>query len=564
MAKKEILNIEIAERLVKVCVCEKKKNSQYISQRFMFQTPAGAVNDGHITDTGAVSAALRAELEERGIRCTQAVFSLISGRVGTREVNLPPVKDNRIKAIVEANVSEYFPVDMSKYHVSYAVQERIEKGDNAGVRLLVMIVPLQILEGYFEVAHEVGLTVQAIDYSGNSVYQTLRRMSNEEMTMYVDIECTTSSVSVLQNGKQLLQRTFTNGVDDLLSAHSNAAGHDGDAYLVALRELSNENGERFLSADETREALSRLVSNIVRIVDYFNSNNWETPVEKLVLTGCGCDVRGLREMVADATSLDTSTLKHIERVKAPGDIGEPLAHYLACIGSNIAPVDFVPPQYAEVKKKGMDLSIDFEQIGTVVLVLGAVMGVALSGWALIDFYSAKGDHRELQAQVDELAYVEDIYNEYTAYTAYADGLAALYALTENPNKDLVAFIGELEVKMPAALTVLSAGFSTTGVNMNMTVSSKEEAAMVISQLRTFDSLSAVEVSGVAEGADQAGTPQVSFAVNCTYGENPWLAGPEAAEEPPPQPPVEEPAEQPPAEAAEELTPAETAPEQEGV
>ena len=81
----------------------------------MFQTPPEAVMDGEIHDLEAVAAAVKDNLRNAGIKNRKVVFTISSARIATREVILPPIRDNKIKPIIEANASDYFPVDMSNY-----------------------------------------------------------------------------------------------------------------------------------------------------------------------------------------------------------------------------------------------------------------------------------------------------------------------------------------------------------------------------------------------------------------------------------------------------------------
>ena len=46
MAK--VLNIEVGDRVTKICVSEKNKKGYQISNSFLMQTPVGAVRDGQI------------------------------------------------------------------------------------------------------------------------------------------------------------------------------------------------------------------------------------------------------------------------------------------------------------------------------------------------------------------------------------------------------------------------------------------------------------------------------------------------------------------------------------
>ena len=72
----------------------------------------------------------------------------------------------------------------------------------------------------------------------------------------------------------------------------------------------------------------------------------------------------------------------------------------------------------------------------------------------------------------------------------------LRSLEETPNAQLVAFFEELEEKMPSQILLLSAVCTPESVSMNVTVPGLEEAAVVLSQLRSFKSLSQVNVSGI--------------------------------------------------------------------
>ena len=58
--------------------------------------------------------------------------------------------------------------------------------------------------------------------------------------------------------------------------------------------------------------------------------------------------------------------------------------------------------------------------------------------------------------------------------------------------------------------------------MSVTVGSYEDAATVISNLRSFESLSTVDVASVTRSTNEGGFTEVAFSLNCTYGLNPYL------------------------------------------
>ncbi|MEG0216145.1 MAG: pilus assembly protein PilN, partial [Hungatella sp.] len=95
-------------------------------------------------------------------------------------------------------------------------------------------------------------------------------------------------------------------------------------------------------------------------------------------------------------------------------------------------------------------------------------------------------------------------------------LTDLYQLTTTPNEELLAFIQEMEVKMPSQISVLTFHATPEGIDMNLETPSKETAAEVLMQFRTFESLSEVHSSGITETTDDAGKKTIEMDLIGTY------------------------------------------------
>lgn len=537
----KILNIEVGDRLTKVCVSIQKGKTYQIRNSFMFLTPEGAVSDGQISTTDALAGRLAGELRERGLGdIKNAVFALTSGKVATREVMLPPVKDSRLKDVVRTNAADYFPVDLTKYHVTYAMLERIDKGEDSGCRVLVYAAPLQLLEPYFILAGKAGLTVKAVDFSGNSQFQALRSISSEAVTMYVNVDCTNSCVTFIGGGKFLMQRAFTFGGDELIMSYLNSVGETTGSFLSALRECSADEPQFLkdgvMAPSDVTEGLSRLVGNIIRSSDYFNSNHWDQLVERVVLTGPCSRLVGLREMVANGTGLDTSYLDDIPDIDAFANSTESASFYISCIGSSIAPLDMIPPQFRVDKKKQRKLKGRSENAqirdGLIICFLCLAAALALSFISISGYRQALSDKEAVEKQISDLAYVKDVYSAYVQYKAGAGALLQLDASIDSPNDQLTAFLNELEEKMPSDILLLSASCTRESAVMNVTVPDYSDIAVVLVQLRSFESLSDVKLGSAVEQTDEFGASFILFSLNCTYGANPYLTGanPYAAQE----------------------------------
>ena len=514
----KILSIELGDRLIKVC--ERGGAKSHVIKCFSILTPEGAMSDGQINDPAALGAVIKEALGKNGLGLRKkAVFVLQSGRVAAREVKLPPVRDNRLKGMVESNASEYFPVDMSKYHISYSVLERKDKGDDAFVKLMVLAVPLAMLEGYFLLAEAAGLQVENIDYAGTCRFRVLGHTKHEGVVMYVDVGCTTSDVLVMEGGKLLLQRSFPIGGDELVYAQMGADGKGDQDYPETLQKLSE--GESTLPPEIVVESLNRLTSNIVRIADYFNSNNWETPVEKLVLLGDCAALAGFRGHVEESVTYPVEVMGDLPGHTLGPKMAPLPSSYLACVGCPLERGGFLPENMGRQKKKAKSQS-ETLTLGILICAGCILVGGALSVTAWLNYRTAVSEQEAVQKEIAALEPARTLYLCYVDYEAAAAGFQTVYDAAETPNAHLTAFIAELEDKMPSEISVLSAVCTNETVSLNITVGSKEASALVIKQLRTFESLRDIAVGAVTENADDNGIVQVSFAATCYYGENLYI------------------------------------------
>ena len=517
----KLLNIEVGDRIIKVCLSARHGKAFQILDSFMFQTPDGAVSDGQIVRPDDVAQALTAELVSRGAQDVKnVIFTLSSAKVASREVMLPPVKDNRIKAVVETNASDYFPVDMSNYRVSHILLERIEGGETPGCRVLVMAAPVMLIDSYVRLAEAAGLQIEAIDSCGNSQYQVLRAIKNEGAVMYVDVNVTSTLVTFMNDGKMLLQRNFPAGGDELITAALRASGREDTEYLRTMRDAgSAEFLNGIMDADQQTECISRLVGGVVRSADFFKSDHTEVAVSRVVLMGTCSHLAGLREELQKEIEIETILLTDVTGVQFVANSAEGVSSYISCIGSLVAPLDLLPEEYraqSKKKKRQKEGEQDPVRTGVIIAAACAVLGIVLSLFAVGRYIVNANELKKTQARISELSYVQDIYNTYVSYANTDKSLDVVGAYAKDNNSRLSAFLTELEMKMPSSILVLSATCNEQGVTMNITAPGFAEAGVVLSQLRTFDSIDVIKVSAVNETKDDKGVTTATFSVACNY------------------------------------------------
>ena len=533
------LSIEAESTQIRVGEVEISGRKGRMLQCFCVPVPQGSVEDGQIRDTKGLGELLRQQLNERGIRTKKAWFVTGSTRIASREVQIPLVKKSRIQSIIEANATDYFPIDVTKYVMSYIILgitgEKGKKGEEAEqkkaadqerqYRLMVYASPKAISTAYYEFAQSAGLTLSGITFTGNTVYQTVQEEYTSGAHILIKVELENTGISIIRDGKLSFQRNINYGIESAVET-IRSFPQFGDRLEVqdALQLLSEKkwiypslDGEIGEEPDtvksEVTESLRYLVGNISRIMDYYISRNGDVNFESIVLCGMGGQVQGLTELLTQELGQKVELLTKIVRYSVPDtNKNEGLFLYIAVMDPVKSGLNLMEKTGRKQKEVKETLSGAWVVFG-----VGALAAVALAVAGVGARIYQTHEQERLNQRIAEEQSIEDVYAAYNNAKSQYDNFQSMYAYTNTPNEGLEAFIQEMEEKMPSSITVET--FSSTGsqVSFSMRVASKSEAANTLIQLRTFDSLSSVTTTGIDEGED--GT--VTMSVTCTY-RNPAL------------------------------------------
>ena len=534
MAK--ILSIEVEASQVRVAEIEVRGKKGKIYNCFCIPAPQGAVEDGQIRDTKSLGEVLKEELSQRKIRTKKVYFATGSTRIASREVRIPFVKTNRIQSIVEANATDYFPIDVSKYVLSYSVidvesqKAEGEKEETKQYHLMVYAAPKAISAAYAEFAENAGLTMTGITYTGDSIYHSVRGEYAKGTHILVKIELKGTSITIIRDGELALQRNINYGVDSAVET-VRAFPEFGDRLDVneALEVLCSrrcinsaldmEPAEEAVSDEarmmetaraEVTESLRYLIGNISRIMDYYISRHTDAMFESIDCCGLGAEVKGLMQLLSNELGQQVNVLDKLENFAVPASAQDEDAYlYAAVLAPGTSGVNLMEKISRKKKEKKDTLS------GAIIIfAVGTVAGVVLTVAGYANRIYQQHEQDRLNQRITEESSIEDIYNAYNNAKSQYDNYENMYQYTNTPNEGLKNFIEEMEEKMPSDITVESFSSTGTQVSFSMRVTSKSAAANTIMQLRTFESLATVTTTGIDESED--GT--VSLSVLCTYSD----------------------------------------------
>lgn len=535
----KVISIEIGYSLTRICETDYKSKTHKVYKSFTVPTPDGVLNDGALMISQEYVDMLKKALTENKVKTRQVMFTITSAKIASREVVIPFVKENRIGDVVNANASDYFPVDLSQYQLAYSILGVI--GETKGTqqyKLLVMAAPTALLSGYYDLAKALKLELAAIDYAGNSIYQVVREDCVQGNNLIVKIDERSTLVMVVQNGVLSFTRNVSYGVDEALDVvmESRQWGdiqdlsqalqvlESNDCVVLPQRATAQEGETSETVMQAVTEALQPLTGGIARVIDYYISHNGNATIDRVLITGLGANVRGLADLLSREINHPIEILRqtagwNLEKSFKQEYYGE----YIACLGAAVAPLGFKKEadkgkgSKSTSGKSGM--AVNGKAIAYTLLIAGVIVAIVLAVIPTVRYIGLMKDNVELRARSAELEEIIPIYNEYVSTKAEYSLASAMYGVTENRNEALVEFLEELEDKLPEDVKVISFTSTIDGIAINMKVSTKSEAAVAIEQLRTFESLipTSVTVNSVVEDIDEeTGAASVTFSVAAIY------------------------------------------------
>lgn len=510
-AKGKLVSIVINNEYIKICEITKTGKNVIVHKTVTIPTPEECYEDGILENIPNLASAIKAVMDEHRFASKDVAFSVSSPRLATKEVLIPSVKGDKVGKIVQANATEYFPVNMDEYIIQHTILEKIEDSGQDKLKLMVAAVPSEVAESYYNLAKTLGLKIAFIDYVGNSTYQIMKQQIGPEVSLVIQVENDSTVINIFKENVLQLQRMVPYGKSMLVNA---VMERYELKYNAATAKLQNETllHSRF-DGDEVTESLRYMASNINRVIDYYVSRN-RVSIQKAYLIGHSTTIKGFATLLSNELNMPiekVETLKNIAMDKKAYVEEATLTSYVTNLGAVIDPVDFVP-------KRMMDAGAKKENTKTLVIgFVGAVVVAALLVLIpLVQVIALNAQIGSLNKDIKGLSTINDVVNSYyNAKDKYND-VAAFAALTADSDDTLQELVSFLEKNIPSDVAIQSFNASSGAISISGKATSKASVAKLIQQLESNSLITGVDVPSISESKDNVGSSEVTFSLSFSY------------------------------------------------
>jgi len=546
MAAKKVLSIELGVQTTRICEVDFRSKKPTVYSVCKFDTPDGAIEDGYIRNRELLSVAMKMALGKAGMKNKNVIFSITSSKIANREVNMPVVADNKIEPLIQSNANDYFPVDIDEYVITYKVLDRaaVTNDSDKKMRVLVLAAPSQLIDSYYDFAKFMGFEILAIDYVGNSCYQTVKKQVGSDVSVVIQLNEQNTLINVLNGEILSLQRTIPYGMSNVVEVAINTGEFDivdresaierllneqlvnsrlneNTIDDVALQYMENNDDEyseqlrQIKAREEITETFSYLISNTVRVIDYYAAKNQNSRVSKLHISGVGSHIKGITALFRNEIFNDVDKfedMKGVDFAKATMVQAGEKSDYMIVVGASIDPVDFIPKQQvAGLKTKN--------ELAGAIAVCGVCLAasVVLIGTSLFSYYMEKSDKEEYQAKIDSYSDVVALTEKKNKVENEKKNADELATKTMNNNTFLDVLFEEIEDVIPKNTHLKSIQSGEEGLALAFESVSWQEVGQMVIGLKDCPLIDKVDVPSITSDLnDKTGRATFTYTANCKF------------------------------------------------
>jgi type IV pilus assembly protein PilM len=259
-----------------------------------------------------ISAALKAIIEETGIKTKKVVFSLPDFATFFTTFELPPMSKKEIASAIGFEARKYIPLPLSELVLDWQLMSK-DPSPKENSKVLVMAVPKIIVEQYKTIAEQAGLELTALEAEAMALKRAVIN-ENEPTSCLLEIGFQSTNINIVDGGFMKMSFSFDMAGKDLtysLSETLNISTSDAESIKKKQGLLINEEGN---ISHILTPILSVISEKTRKVIKDFESKEGKK-VEKIVIAGGSSLMPGILEYFIESLNQEEVQERLVEIAK---------------------------------------------------------------------------------------------------------------------------------------------------------------------------------------------------------------------------------------------------------
>lgn len=315
--KKSVAGLDVGSSSVKVVELDGKMNNLNLSNLGFESLPDDSVVDGQIMELNAVSETIQSVCDGHSVKAPKVVTGVSGHSVIIKNIVLPSMSREELEESIDWHAEEHIPYDLSEVSLDY----HVTRDDHEETQVMIAACKRERLDNIKQAIQLAGKQPVVIDvdtFALQNCYEVNYRPEPDQVVTLLNIGASTMNVNIVKGTQSMFTRDMTVGgsqFTDILQKNLGFSFQKAEAVKRGVREAMDE-------VEET--AIEPLISNVTDTVsmeiqktfDFYRatSDNDDLVVEKILISGGGSKLKGLREELSEKLEIPVEVMDPFRQI----------------------------------------------------------------------------------------------------------------------------------------------------------------------------------------------------------------------------------------------------------
>ncbi len=334
MKNREIVGIDIGSSSVKLVQLAENKGIYQLKSLGILPLPSEAIVDNSLMDTTSIVETIKDLLKSLNCKAKEAVCSISGNSVIIRKITLPAMTHEELEDQIAWEAEQYIPFDINDVDLDFEILDT-DLSSTGKMTVLLVASKKEIIKEYVAVFNEAGLKLVVVDvdsFAVQNIFEQNYTPPDTEVVALINIGASIMNLNVVKGGTSLFTRDVQMGGNlytDEIQRQFSISGEEAEKAKIT-REFHDKSRLR----DTIARVNDTLAIEILRSLDFYNSNAEDQKINKIYLSGGCSKISNLPESVAQRLGLPVEILNPLRNISYSEKEFDP--EYLQEIGPLVA------------------------------------------------------------------------------------------------------------------------------------------------------------------------------------------------------------------------------------
>ncbi len=320
-----IIGLDIGSRTVKAAEVVGSRSGYNLKKFGMAPVSPGAIEEGAIRDPEAVVGSIQKLFSDNRFKNKNVATSIGGYSVIVKKINVQNMPEEQLQDTIAFEAEQYIPFDINDVNLDFQILGENENNPNQ-MNVLLVAARRDMIDEYVNIIDLAGLNPCIVDvdaFALQNCYEANQASEEDANVALIDIGAGKTSLNILKGNSSEFIRDIAMGCDQIntqIMSAFNCTFEEAEALKFG-KAPDNRSAEEV--ADIVNSVVTEWSREVRRVFDFYYASFPENPIDRILLSGGGANVKAFQKLVAEDAQVRVERLNPFTKVRVgavPGGV----------------------------------------------------------------------------------------------------------------------------------------------------------------------------------------------------------------------------------------------------